>query len=122
MKLLIICICVLLSACASKLDNKVYWNSIGQENNLICENKDDAIHMIRFSNSERSIVGQALKIRNMNKNKNCFIVDSSYVYKTGIKQQFPLTEDFPESFRGVKKEIEKILYNNKEYWLIETKK
>lgn len=122
MKLLIICICVLLSACASKLDNKVYWNSIGQENNLICENKDDAIHMIRFSNSERSIVGQALKIRNMNKNKDCFIVDSEYVYKTGVKHKFPLTEEFPESFRGVKKEIEKIFYNNKEYWLVETKK
>jgi hypothetical protein len=121
MKFFIIPLMIGLTGCAGGVDNRVFWNSIGNNNSLICKNKDVAVHMIKFGYSERSKIGQALKFRRMLKEDECFIVESQKITRTGVVHIFPLDENFPESFRGVKTKIEKVDYNQNRYWLIKTK-
>lgn len=110
-----------ISGCSTIIDNRVFWNNVGDGNSLICKDTLTATKMVQFSYHERSYLGQALKIRNMNKEKNCFIVNRSQIRKTGDVFVFPLVNDFPESFRGVKQKVEEVELDDKKYWLINTK-
>lgn len=120
MKGFIIPLIIGLTGCATSVDNSVFWNSVGDNRSLICKNKNIAVDMIKFGHTERSILGQALKVRNMNKKDECFIVESSKIARTGVTFIFPLVDEFPESFRGVKSKIEEVDYNKNKYWLIRT--
>lgn len=122
MKVVFIVISVLLTGCSVGVDKSIHWKSIGEEKSLICINKEIAVNMVRFSNTERSRLGQMLKIKNMHKSKECIVVNSNDIIKTNVTYKFPLTKDFPEKYRGVIKEIKEITYKNDKYWLVETKK
>lgn len=114
---------MLVSGCAMKVDKNIYWHSVGKEKSIICKDKETAATMVRFGYSERARFGQALKIRNMYKSNDCLVVNTKDIYNTGVIYKFPIAIEFPESFRGIKKEIKEITYNNNNnYWLIETKK
>lgn len=112
---------VLLTGCASNIDNRVLWHNLGENNVFICKDLKTSISMVKFGNSERSLAGQVLKARRMVKSEECKIVKIYEIKKTGSVHTFDLTEEFPESFRGVKKQIEQIEYSNQLYWLIPTK-
>lgn len=112
---------ILLTGCASNIDNRAFWHNVGENNVFICEDLNTSISMVKFANSERSLAGQALKARKMIKSEECKIVKIYEITKTGQVHTFDLTEEFPESFRGVKKQIEQIRYSNQSYWLIPTK-
>lgn len=122
MKVVFIVISVLLAGCSVGVDKSIYWNSVGEERSLICINKEIAVNMVRFSNTERSRLGQILKIKNMHKSKECIVVNSNDIIKTNVTYKFPLTKEFPEKYRGVRKVIKEITYKNDKYWLVETKK
>lgn len=112
---------IFITGCASNIDNRAFWHNVGENNVFICKNLNTSISMVKFANSERSIAGQVLKARRMIKSEECKIVKVYEITKTGIVHTFDLTEEFPESFRGVKKQIEQIRYFNQPYWLIPTK-
>ncbi len=112
---------VLLTGCANNIEKRAFWHNVGENNVLICKNLETSVSMVKFGNSERSVAGQALKARKMIKSEECKIVKVYETEKTGKVHIFDLTQEFPESFRGVKKQIEQIKYSNQDYWLIPTK-
>ncbi|MBX9837927.1 MAG: hypothetical protein K2X69_06375 [Silvanigrellaceae bacterium] len=109
-----------LTGCVSNVNNSIVWNSVGENRSLICKDKNISVDMIKFGHTERSLLGQALKVRNMKKKEECFIVESGKIARTGVTFIFPLIDEFPESFRGIKSEIEEVEYKRNKYWLIKT--
>lgn len=112
---------VLLAGCSSNQVNTTMYNLHeikGQE--VICYQQEEATRLVKMGFTANSKVQQALILSNSIKQSKCKIVDKDKVRKTGDLVIFPITDEFPESFRGVKKAVYKATYENSSYWLVPT--
>lgn len=114
-------IIVLLAGCSSNPVNTTMYNLHaikGKE--VICYQQEEATRLVKMGFSANGKAQQALILANSMKQSKCKIVASEKVKKTGDVVIFPITDEFPESFRGVKKAVYKVNYDNSSYWLVPT--
>lgn len=114
-------ILVLLAGCSSNQINTTMYNLHeikGME--VICYQQEEAIRLVKMGFSADSKTQQALILGRSIKQSKCKVVDENKVRKTGDLVIFPITDEFPESFRGVKKAVYKVSYENNSYWLVPT--
>lgn len=109
-----------LAGCAGQVDHSMYnLHSIaGKE--VICTQPNDSIRLVKLGFTDNSKVGQGLFLRKMVSSGKCYIAPMELVVKTGEQQIFPITDEFPESLRGIKKAIYKVRYQDNFYWLVPT--
>ncbi len=112
---------LLLSGCSSNQYDKTSYNLHeirGKE--VICKKQEEAIKMVKIGFSANTKFQQGLILNKSMKSGLCDVVDESMVVKTGDQVIFPITDQFPESLRGIKKVVFRVKYNNQIYWLVPT--
>jgi hypothetical protein len=111
----------LVAGCSSKPYDTTMYNLHkvkGQE--VICKQEADAIHMVKMGFSASAKYQQGLILANASKQGKCRLVEEASVVKTGDSVIFPITDEFPESFRGIKKVVFRVHHNGEIYWLVPT--
>lgn len=112
---------MLLAGCSGNQVNTTMYNLHeikGME--VICYQQEEATRLVKMGFSADSKTQQALILGKSIKQSKCKVVDENKVRKTGDLVIFPITDEFPESFRGVKKAVYKVNYENNSYWLVPT--
>ena len=114
-------ILVLLAGCSGNQVNTTMYNLHEiKGKQVICYQQEEATRLVKIGFSANSKAQQALILANSVKQSKCKIVVDEKVIKTGDLVIFPITDEFPESFRGVKKAVYKVNYESNSYWLVPT--
>lgn len=111
----------ILAGCSSNQYETQYYNLHkikGVE--VICKDEKDAIRLVKMGYSASEKYQQALIFNKAKKQGLCIDVPEQDVIMTGVRVIFPITDSFPESFRGVKKVVFKVRYQGEVYWLVPT--
>lgn len=115
---------VLLAGCSGNQVNTTMYNLHEiKGKQVICYQQEEATRLVKMgagANGKNGKAQQALILANSIKQSKCKIVVAEKVIKTGDLVIFPITDEFPESFRGVKKAVYKVNYENNSYWLVPT--
>lgn len=112
---------VLLAGCSSnQVDTTMYNLHAIKGKEVICYQQEEATRLVKMGFTASGKADQALILGNSIKQSKCKIVEHSQVVKTGDLVIFPITDEFPESFRGVKKAVYKVNFENNGYWLVPT--
>jgi hypothetical protein len=112
---------LLLAGCSGNPVNTTMYNLHeirGKE--VICYQQEEATRLVKMGFTAKGKAQQAIILGNSMKHSKCKVVDEQEVKRTGDIVIFPITDEFPESFRGVKKAVYKVNYENNSYWLVPT--